>query len=99
MTHYNITIPQLPARFVQYCVSSNYSLSAKKKCIIIHILTLGNNTDIDTIARNMRIDGIKVSISSIYLVLQWLIAHGFVIKTVNGPNQVFYMPNKQMINR
>jgi Fe2+ or Zn2+ uptake regulation protein len=98
MTYYNITIPQLPAQFVQYCDNSNYSLSAKKKCIITHILMLTNNTDIDTIARNMRIDGIKVSVSSIYLVLQWLIAHGFVIKTVNGPNQVFYRPAKQIIN-
>ena len=59
---------------------------------------LTNDTDIDTIARNMRISGIKVSISSIYLVLQWLTAHGFVTKTVNGHNQVFYRPDKQIIN-
>ncbi|MDN3547056.1 transcriptional repressor [Mucilaginibacter aquaedulcis] len=98
MTYYNITIPQLPTQFVQYCDNSNYSLSAKKKYIITHILMLTNNTDVDTIARNMRFEGFKVSISSIYQVLQWLTTHGFVIKTTNGHNQAVYRPNKQTIN-
>ena len=98
MTHYNIAIPQLPAQFVQYCDNSNYTLSAKKKHIITHILMLADNTDVDTIARNMRINSMKVSVSSIYQVLQWLTAHGFVNKTVVGHNQVFYKPNKQIIN-
>ena len=98
MTYYNITIPQLPAQFIQYCDNSNYTLSGKKKYIITHVLMLTNNTDIDTIARDMRINGIKVSVSSIYQVLQWLTEHGFVIKTISGYNQVFYRPSKQIIN-
>jgi len=98
MTYYNITIPQLPEQFVQYCDNSNYMLSGKKKRIITHILILTCDTDIDTIARNIRLDGIKVSTSSIYLVLQWLTANGFVTKTTNGYSQVFYRPNRQIMN-
>lgn len=59
---------------------------------------LTDNADIDTIARNMRFNGMKVSVSSIYQVLQWLTAHGFVSKIIVGHNQVFYKPNKQIIN-
>lgn len=92
MTYYNISVPELPFEFLQYCESNNYALSIKKKQIIAHILKLTADADIDTLLRNIRTDEIKLSQSSIYLVLQWLIVHGFVIKTTNNFNQVVYKP-------
>lgn len=97
MTYYNISIPELPFEFIQYCEINNYTLSTKKKQIIAHILKLTHDTDMDTLLRNIRTDEIKLSQSSIYLVLQWLIAHGFVIKTSNNFNQVAYKPNPHAI--
>lgn len=55
-------------------------------------------TDIDTLQRNIRMDGVKVSLSSIYLVLQWLTNHGFVTKTINNYNKVVYKPGKPVVN-
>ncbi|MDN5285914.1 MAG: hypothetical protein JWR38_2188 [Mucilaginibacter sp.] len=92
MTYYNISVPELPFEFIQYCNSNNYTLSVKKKQIIAHILKLTHDTDIDTLLRNIRTDEIKLSQSSIYLVLQWLTIHGFVSKTMNELNQVVYKP-------
>jgi Fe2+ or Zn2+ uptake regulation protein len=98
MTHFNLTVTALPDEFVQYCHLHQYNLSVKKKHIIAHVLKLAEDADVDTLSRHIRFDGVKVSTSSIYLVLQWLIQHGFVVKTTNGRSEVFYRPVSLMVN-
>ncbi|SDP78920.1 hypothetical protein SAMN05428975_2768 [Mucilaginibacter sp. OK268] len=98
MTHFNLTATALPDEFVQYCHLHQYNLSVKKKHIIAHVLKLADDADVDTLSRHIRINGVKVSTSSIYLVLQWLIEHGFVVKTVNGRSEVYYRPVSPMVN-
>jgi Fe2+ or Zn2+ uptake regulation protein len=93
-----IPLPELPTELTHYCALNNYPLSGKKKHIIAHVLLLNQDTDIETLVHTVCSQGIKVSRSSVYAVLQWLITHNLVSRTVTGHAQnVLYAPVKTKV--
>jgi Fe2+ or Zn2+ uptake regulation protein len=75
-------------------------LSKKKQYIVAQVLKLQHDSGIDALIVHIRSAGIKVSHSSIYSVLQWLVAKNLVIKTVQGhAKTVLYKANRTELNK
>lgn len=85
----------LPPAVTNFCRQQQYPLSSKKSQVLSYILTMYADTDMDTIVAGLGNNGIIISRSSIYQVLQWLTARQVIIKTVKKHQVVYYRLNME----
>ena len=97
-TYYYQPLPDLPKSLLAYFNQQGYPLSLKKKYIIAQILVLNTDTDIDLLLYKIGTYCSTVSRSSVYMVLQWMIANDLAIKTVyNDDLKVYYKANTEKL--
>jgi Fe2+ or Zn2+ uptake regulation protein len=97
-TYYYQPLPDLPKSLLAYFNQQGYPLSLKKKYIIAQILVLNTDTDIDLLLYKIGTYCSSVSRSSVYMVLQWMIANDLAIKTVyNDDLKVYYKANTEKL--
>jgi len=97
-TYYYQPLPDLPESLLAYFNQQGYPLSLKKKYIIAQILALNTDTDIDLLLYKIGAYCSSISRSSVYLVLQWMIANDLAIKTVyNDDLKVYYKANTEKL--
>ena len=97
-TYYYQPLPDLPKSLLAYFNQQGYPLSLKKKYIIAQILALNTDTDIDLLLYKISAYCSSISRSSVYLVLQWMVANDLVIKTVyNDDLKVYYKANTEKL--
>ena len=93
-TYYYHPLPQLPASLLAYFNQNGYPLSLKKKYIVSLITDLQADADIELLVYKASSYSNSISRSSIYLVLQWMVAHNLVLKTVyNDDSKIYYKVN------
>ncbi|WP_158989820.1 hypothetical protein [Mucilaginibacter sp. L196] len=97
-TYYYQPLPDLPQSLLTYFTQQGYPLSLKKKYIIAQILALNTDTDIDLLLYKIGAYCSSISRSSVYLVLQWMVANDLAIKTVyNDDLKVYYKANTEKL--
>ena len=97
-TYYYQPLPDLPESLLAYFNQQGYPLSLKKKYIIAQILALNTDTDIDLLLYKISAYCSSISRSSVYLVLQWMVANDLVIKTIyNDDLKVYYKANIEKV--
>lgn len=93
-TYYFLPLPQIPDDLLLYCERHQYPLSLKKKYIVAQLINLNTETDIDELLAKTSWYCSSISKSSVYLVLQWMIAHDIVTKKITGDSlRVQYKTN------
>jgi len=98
-TYYYQPLPQMPDGLLAYCDRHHYPLSLKKKYIVSQLIDLQTNTDIDELLLKTSLYSNSISKSSVYQVLQWMIAHDLVSKTTIDDNiKVLYKTNFGKLN-
>jgi Fe2+ or Zn2+ uptake regulation protein len=98
-TYYYQPLTELPCELLQYFNKHQYPLSLKKKYIISQVLLLSNDTDLDLLLFKTSLLSNSISRTSIYLVLQWMVTHNMVIKTVyEHGHKILYRVNEEKLN-
>ena len=87
--------PVLPAAVTNFCRQQQYPLSSKKSQVLSYILTMYTDTDMDTIVAALGNNGVIISRSSVYQVLQWLTSRQVIIKTTKKHQVVYYRLNRE----
>jgi len=97
-TYYYQPLPDLPESLLAYFNQQGYPLSLKKKYIIAQVLASNTDTDIDFLLYKIGAYCSSISRSSVYLVLQWMVANELAIKIVyNDDLKVYYKANSEKL--